>query len=118
MPEVTKNDFIFPLPFGDDITRLCSILVFKESIWNRWDLGNDKKYQPLYWRIFVSGICGDEYLGIAILGLFGGIAAYIINLYLDDDFILYDFKRESYKEEGLRSSVDIGWGNIGVNVKQ
>ena len=55
-------------------------------------------------------------MGAAVFGLFCCVAAHIFDLYLDDGFILSDLKREDYKKEGLRSSIDIGRGDIGIDV--
>ena len=56
-------------------------------------------------------------MGATVFGLFCCVATHIVDLYLDDGFILSDLKRKDYKKESLWSSIDIGWGNIGVSLK-
>lgn len=110
-----RSDVFYDFNLHDLMWGSC-FFIFKKSLRYRGYFKNVSEYKfILRWRI-VFDICCTKCLYFKIFGLFSGIAAHIYHIYLDDDFILYDFERKDYGEKNVGCGVNFDGRGVRVHI--
>lgn len=109
-----RNDYILWNTDHHDNAGSNCVIIFEESVRSRESCTDDKKCKSVYWWNVISIFRYFKYLDIEDTRLFGGIAAYIIYVYLDDGSVLLLFEGTYHEKENIWSNDDFGWSGFSI----